>query len=253
MRPAFDDQAATYDRWYATPLGQLVDRVEKEAIFALMPEVNGLRLLEVGCGTGNISLALAHRGARVVGLDASGPMLARAQDRTRQEGRAITWIKGLASPLPFADESFAGVLGILALDFMTHREMALQEMVRVLRPGGFVAVAMLTRFSLWTLKRVIRSWFKPSLWREVRFLTPKELWLLLSGLRELTDIRSRQAVYFPPWKNRHLLGYYPYLENLGQRLNLPTGAFLVATARKRTTLPSLSAVSAPKELPYFRP
>jgi hypothetical protein len=45
MSPAFDNQAATYDRWYATPLGQLVDRVEKKAISALVPEVNGLRLL----------------------------------------------------------------------------------------------------------------------------------------------------------------------------------------------------------------
>jgi ubiquinone/menaquinone biosynthesis C-methylase UbiE len=232
MHPGFDDQAATYDRWYATPLGQLVDRVEQEAIFALMPEVNGLRLLEVGCGTGNISLALAHRGAQVVGLDASGPMLARAQDKARQEGLAISWIKGLASGLPFVDGSFDGVLCILALDFMTHREMALQEMVRVLRPGGFVAVAMLTRFSLWTLKRVIRGWFKPSLWREVRFLTPKELWRLLSGPRELTDIRSRQAIYFPPWKNRHLVRYYPYLENLGHKMNLATGAFLAVVARK---------------------
>lgn len=232
MSPAFDDQAATYDRWYATPLGQLVDRVEKEAIFALLPEVRGLRLLEVGCGTGNITLALAQRGARMVGLDASGPMLARAKDKTRQEGLAITWIRGLASHLPFVDGSFDGVMGILALDFMTDREMSLQEMVRVLRPGGFVAVAMLNRFSLWTLKRVIRAWFKPSLWREVRFITPGELRCLLSSHSELADIRARQAVYFPPFKNRHLVRYYPYLEKLGNKLNLPTAAFLAMAARK---------------------
>lgn len=237
MSPAFDDQTAPYDRWYATPLGQLVDRVEKEASFALMPEVSGLRLLEVGCGTGNISLTLAHRGAWVVGLDISRPMLARAQDKTRQAGLAITWIKGLASPLPFADESFDGVLGILALDFMTNREMALQEMVRVLRPGGFVAVAILNRFSLWTLKRVIRAWFKPSLWREARFITPRELRRFLSSRPELAEIRTRQAVYFPPWKNRHLVRYYPYLETLGNKLPLATGAFLVAVAKKWVTPP----------------
>jgi ubiquinone/menaquinone biosynthesis C-methylase UbiE len=237
MDAAFDDQAAVYDRWFATPLGQLVDRVEKEAIFALLPEVKGLRLLEVGCGTGNISLALAHRGARVVGLDASGPMLARAQDKTRQEGLAITCIKGLASHLPFADESFDGVLCILALDFMTDREMVLQEMARVLRPEGFVAVAVLKRFSLWTLKRVVRAWFKPSLWRGVHFITPGELWRLLSSRPELADIRTRQAVYFPPWQNRHLVRYYPYLENLGKKMNLATGAFLAVVARKGITGP----------------
>jgi ubiquinone/menaquinone biosynthesis C-methylase UbiE len=232
MGSVFNDQAAAYDRWYATPLGQLVDRVEKEAIFALMPEVNGLRVLEVGCGTGNISLALAHRGAWVVGLDASGPMLVRAQDKTRQAGLAVTWIRGLASRLPFMDGSFDGVMCILALDFMTDRKMALQEMIRVLRPGGFVSVAILNRFSFWTLKRVIRAWFKPSLWRDVRFITPGELWRLLSNHPELADIRACQAVYFPPWKNRYLLPYYPYLEKLGNKLNLSTGAFLAASARK---------------------
>jgi len=237
MNPAFDDQAATYDRWYATPLGQLVDRVEKEAIFALLPEVKGLRLLEVGCGTGNISMALAHRGDRVMGLDASGPMLARAQVKARQGGLAITWIKGLASFLPFADGSFDGLLCILALDFITDREIVLQEMVRVLCPGGFLSIAMLNRFSLWTLKRVVRAWFKPSLWRQVRFITPGRLWHLLSGQPELADIRTRQAVYFPPWKNRRLICYYPYLEKLGNALNLSTGAFLAAVAKKWVTVP----------------
>lgn len=233
MSPAFNDQAATYDQWYASPLGRLVDTVEKQAIFDLTPEVQGRRVLEVGCGTGNISLALAHRGAWVVGLDASGPMLARAQDKARWQGLPITWVRGLASLLPFTDESFDGVLCILALDFMTDRETVLQEMVRVLRPGGFLSIAMLNRFSLWTLKRVIRAWFKASLWRDVRFITPRELWRLLSSQPELADIRTRQAVYFPPWKNRHLVRYYPYLEKLGNKLNLLTGAFLAASARKK--------------------
>lgn len=234
MGLSFDEQAASYDLWYVTPLGHLVDRVEKESIFALLPEVSGLRILEVGCGTGNISLALAHQGARVVGLDRSGPMLARAQDKARQEQLAITWIKGLASLLPFADERFDGVLCILTLDFMADREMALREMIRVLRPGGFLAISMLNRFSLWALKRVIRAWFKPDLWREVCFITSRGLWRLLSSQAELADIRMRQAVYFPPWKNHHLVRYYPHLEKLGNELNLPTGAFLAASARKKS-------------------
>jgi ubiquinone/menaquinone biosynthesis C-methylase UbiE len=229
----FDDQAEAYDRWYATPLGQMADRVEKEAVFSLLPELQGRRVLEVGCGTGNISLALASLGARLVGLDCSGPMLARAHDKARRQGLASTWIRGLASHLPFRDGSFDIVLSILTLDFMSDREGALHEMVRVLRPGGVLTIAMLNRFSLWTLKRVIRDWFKPSLWREVRFITPGELWRLLSSHPKLTDIRTRQAVYFPPWKNRHLVRFYPHLEKLGKNLNLTTGAFLEVSAKKR--------------------
>jgi len=235
MSPSYDEQAAAYDRWYATPLGQMVDQVEKEVLFSLLPQVQGRRLLEVGCGTGNISLALARRGAQVAGLDRSLPMLTQAQAKSRREGLAITWIKGLASPLPFSDGSFEGVMSILALDFVADREGALQEMIRVLHPGGFLAVAMLNRFSSWTLKRVFRDWLKPTLWRKVRFITPGELWRLISGHPELTDICARRAVYFPPWRNRRLLHYYPYLEKLGNKLNLSTGAFLAVAARKWPT------------------
>jgi ubiquinone/menaquinone biosynthesis C-methylase UbiE len=243
----FDGQAASCDRWYDTPLGNLVDRMEKEAIFSLLPEAGGLRLVEVGCGMGNISLALARRGARVVGVDRSGSMLARAQDKAGHP-LPLTWVRSLAAPLPFGDEKFDGVWCILALDFVAEREMALREMVRVLRSGGFLAVAMLNRFSLWALKRTIRAWFKPSLWRQVRFITPGALRRLLASHPELADIRSRQAVYFPPWGNPHLLGYYPHLENLGKRLNLPTGAFLVATARKKALNPPYQAESPPLSL-----
>jgi ubiquinone/menaquinone biosynthesis C-methylase UbiE len=60
MSPTFDDQAAVYERWFATPLGRLVDAVEKRAVFSLTPEVQGRQILEIGCGTGNFSLALTQ-------------------------------------------------------------------------------------------------------------------------------------------------------------------------------------------------
>ena len=59
MGAPFDDQAAAYNRWYTMPLGQMVDRVEKEAVLSLVPELQGRRVLEVGCGTGKFSSALS--------------------------------------------------------------------------------------------------------------------------------------------------------------------------------------------------
>jgi ubiquinone/menaquinone biosynthesis C-methylase UbiE len=233
MNSAFDDQVAAYERWYATPLGQLVDRLEKEALFSLLPRTEGRRLLEVGCGTGNISLALAQQGAWVVGLEPSGPMLAAARHKAGNHGLALTLIRGLAGQLPLRDASFDGVLCVLALDFIDDRAGAVQEMVRVLRPGGFLALAVLNRYSLWTLKRLVRACFKPSLWRQVRFLTPKALRSLLAGHPELTGIRLGQAVFFPPWAFAPALRWYPPLECLGKKLHLGTGAFLAAVARKK--------------------
>jgi ubiquinone/menaquinone biosynthesis C-methylase UbiE len=230
---SFDDQVASYDRWYATPLGQLVDRVEKEAIFALLPDLQGRRVLEIGCGTGNISLALARRGARLVGLDASGPMLAAAAHKSSRHGLPLDLIKGGAAALPFPPQSFDGVLAILALDFMADLPGIVREMVRVLRPGGFLLLAMLNCYSLWTLQRLLKAWFKPTLWRQVRFITPGALQQLLITNQNLEEVRQHQAVFFPPLAHPSLLRHYPVLESLGRQLHLPCGAFLVAAARKK--------------------
>jgi SAM-dependent methyltransferase len=106
-------------------------------------------------------------------------------------------------------------------------------MLRVLRPGGFLALVLLNRYSLWTLKRVLWAWFKPSLWRQVRFATPRELRRLLNDHPDLEGISTRQAVFFPPWASPLLLRYYPAVEGLGHQLHLPTGAFMVGAAQKK--------------------
>mgnify|MGYP000288939529 CR=1 FL=1 len=230
---AFDSQAAAYDRWYATPLGQLTDRVEKEALFGILPSVQGRLLLEVGCGTGNITLALARRGARVVGLDASRPMLAAARRREREAPGVAGWLQGRAESLPFPAHTFDGVLSALALDFMADRLGAVREMVRVLRPGGFLAVAVLNRHSLWTLKRRGRAWLKASLWRGVHFLTPGGLLQLIWAGGDWEAVHLKPAVYFPPWGGALAVRGYARLERLAQHLRLPGGAVVVAVARKK--------------------
>lgn len=234
MAEYFDEQVAAYERWYTTPLGQLADRVEKAAVFALLPNLAGRRVLDAGCGTGNFSLALAPRRARVVGLDRAAPMLRTARQKARERGQQALWVQGDLSHLPFADASFDGVVCILALDFVGARQAALQELVRVLRPGGFMLVAVLNRYSLWTLKRTIRAWFVPSLWRGVHFLSRRDLALLLHRQPELTKPRWERAVYFPPLTSPRLVCYYPRLEVLGRKLWPPLAAFLAVVAYKKT-------------------
>jgi hypothetical protein len=70
-----------------------------------------------------------------------------------------------------------------------------------------------------------------------RFITAG---MLISGQQELVEIRSHQAVYFPPWKNLRLARYYSYLEKLENKLPLATGSFLAVVARKRITPPYFS-------------
>ncbi|MGE0811889.1 MAG: class I SAM-dependent methyltransferase [Vicinamibacterales bacterium] len=99
----------------------------------------GDRVLDVGCGTGVLACAAASRvGATgaVTGLDASPEMLAVA----RRQPCAVTWHEGRAEALPYPDGAFDKVVSQSALMFFDPRAQALREMLRVVRPGGRLAV-----------------------------------------------------------------------------------------------------------------
>ncbi len=226
-------QARKYDQWYTTPLGRWVDQCEQAALLSLLPPLKGLRVLDAGCGTGIFSLMLASRGARVVGVDRSAAMLARALCKTPSPPGTAVWLRGDVTALPLASESVDGVLAGLSLDFIAARREALQELVRVLRPGGFLAVAALNRYSLWSLKRRLREWGKPAFWRGVDFLSASELARLLRQTGSLEQPAWRRAVYCPPFDAPGIVGRGPLWERLGAWLLPWSAAFLVAVAKKR--------------------
>jgi SAM-dependent methyltransferase len=101
----------------------------------------GARLLDVGCGTGALACAAARivgpRG-RVTGLDANPEMLAVA----RRKPEPVEWVEGVAEALPFGDGSFDAVASQFAFMFFDDPPAALAHMLRVLRPGGRMAVAV---------------------------------------------------------------------------------------------------------------
>jgi ubiquinone/menaquinone biosynthesis C-methylase UbiE len=99
------------------------------------------RLLDIACGPGNFTGRLAEQlppGGLAVGLDISVPMLTRAvQDNS---GPRTCYVRGDAGTLPFADETFDAVCCFGALYLMPEPFRVAREMVRVLRPGGRVAI-----------------------------------------------------------------------------------------------------------------
>ena len=99
------------------------------------------RVLDVACGTGVLARSLATRvGAQgsVTGLDLNDGMLEVARLKAPQ----IAWRQGRAEQLPFDNERFDAVVSQFGLMFFADRRAALQEMMRVLRPGGRLAVAV---------------------------------------------------------------------------------------------------------------
>lgn len=101
----------------------------------------GQRVLDVACGTGVLAFAAADRvgaGGTVVGLDPNPDMLAVA----RRKNSNVDWQNGRAESLPFPDESFDAVVSQFGLMFFEDRLEAIREMMRVLKPGGRLAVAV---------------------------------------------------------------------------------------------------------------
>ncbi len=102
---------------------------------------SGHRVLDVACGTGVLARAVADRvgpAGSVVGLDINEGMLAMARRKAPQ----IEWRQGPAEALPFDSNSFDAVVSQFGLMFFEDRRAAVEEMVRVLRPGGRLAVAI---------------------------------------------------------------------------------------------------------------
>ncbi len=101
----------------------------------------GQHVLDVACGTGILARTIAERlgeGSSIVGLDINDGMLAVAAHKAP----SIDWRHGTAEALPFDNDSFDVVVSQFGLMFFENRPLALQEMVRVLRPRGHFAIAV---------------------------------------------------------------------------------------------------------------
>jgi len=123
-------QAATYHRFRRDYSDALYDTIERRTGVAA-----GRGALDLGCGTGFVTASLARRGWRVVGGDFSAPMLAEAR-RANAAGR---FVRLRSEALALADESVGLVTTGTAFHWF-ERERGLEEMTRVLVPGGWVAI-----------------------------------------------------------------------------------------------------------------
>jgi len=99
------------------------------------------RVLDVACGTGDLSLTLFESGeARILGIDFCRPMLAIGAAKVSRCGFALPFVEGDALDLPFADRSFEAATIAFGLRNLTSVSAGVKELLRVLKPGGKVAV-----------------------------------------------------------------------------------------------------------------
>lgn len=145
----FDQEAENYDKWYETKMGSHVDRVETDCAFHLFQVKAGMRILDVGCGTGNFSVKLAHKGAIVTGIDVSEKMLAIAGKKANQEKVNVKFVQMNSLDLQFPNECFDGVISMATIEFIPEPQKMIEEMFRVCKRGGPVLIGTINRESDW--------------------------------------------------------------------------------------------------------
>ena len=149
IQQMFDGIAPDYDRLnHLMSLG--VDRSwRRRALREIVDAGRAQSILDIACGTGDFSLAIAgrmHPDSRIVGLDLSEGMLAVMRDKVAKAGLQdkISCEQGDSEAMRFADGSFDVVTIAFGIRNFAHREAALREILRVLKPGGRLVILELS-------------------------------------------------------------------------------------------------------------
>lgn len=121
----------------------------------------GTRVLDVGCGTGVVAITAARLGAEVEAIDLTPELLERACENGAVAEVKVEWREGDAEELAFEDEEFDVVLSQFAHIFAPRPEVALKEMLRVLRPGGTIAFSTWPPESLVGRTQEVRARYTP--------------------------------------------------------------------------------------------
>jgi ubiquinone/menaquinone biosynthesis C-methylase UbiE len=141
---------------FSGPIGTLVAESQERVLFDFLGEVAGLALLDVGTGTGRAAIALAGRGARVRGVDASSEMLAVARRRADAARVDVEFATGDAHSLALEDRSVDAAVALRVLMHTPGWQQCISELCRVTR--GRIVVDFPAAASVAILQSVARRW-----------------------------------------------------------------------------------------------
>ena len=142
--------------WISGDFGQIAKFLETEAEtfinrLGLKP---GTKVLDVACGTGNLALPAARRGADVTGVDIAPNLVEQARANAAREGLNAHFDEGDAEALPYPDASFDAVVTMYGAMFAPRPDLVAAELKRVTKPGGLIAMGN------WTPAGFIGQMFK---------------------------------------------------------------------------------------------
>ena len=134
----WDENAKAWTELVRAGYDHYRDGLNTPAFLAMLPEVDGLVGLDLGCGEGHNTRLLAAIGARMTGIDISPAFVRHAREAEETQPAGIRYEAASAVDLPFEDASFAFVTAFMSLMDIPETERVLAEIFRVLRPCGFL-------------------------------------------------------------------------------------------------------------------
>src|SRR5262249_43711189 len=142
------------------------------------------KVLDIACGTGNVSIPAARAGADVTGLDLTPKLLEQARAKAAAAGLDVHWVEGDAENLPFDDDSFDRVLSTFGHMFAPRHRRVADEMIRVCRKGGTIVTATWTPDgTVGQAQRAGASFMPPP----PDYASPPLLWGTEDHVREMFD------------------------------------------------------------------
>lgn len=192
-------------RMNGTRVGYLCERLAETLGLApdAQPPLQGVRILDIGCGGGILSEAVARLGADVHGVDVVAKNIAAARLHAAQNGLAIHYEVASAEILAGRGELYDAVLNMEVVEHVAELDVFLNACMRLVRPGGVMVIATINRtLSSWlgaiVMAEYVLRWLPRGTHRWSRFPTPWEVEsLLAAGGFEIIDSTGVGVKLFP--------------------------------------------------------
>lgn len=188
--------------WMAGDYDRFSRYIESSArdFYARLQVAPGCRLLDVGCGSGQLALMAAKDGLEVIGVDIASNLVERARARAQAEGLRARFEEADAEALPFEDASFDAVASVIAAMFAPRPDLVAKELLRVCKSGGIIAMANWTpegfigQMFKTVSKFIAPSWMpSPVLWGDETTVRER----LGKGLSDLSLVRRHYTLSYP--------------------------------------------------------
>lgn len=139
----WEGNAETWTRQARAGYDVYRDALNTPAFLAMLPPVEGLDGIDIGCGEGSNTRQVARRGARMLGIDVAPTFIRHAREAETAEPLGIRYEMADATALPHADATFDFATAFMSLMDVPQPERAIAEAARVLKPGGFLQFSIL--------------------------------------------------------------------------------------------------------------